>query len=399
MIREINGTECVLLFCQRTVQPIGELYTTVVPWEVLKKIAYTNPRILMGIDEAGKEEYAGIQRQLAPDRKKEISDYVNKDSSATFPSSIIINIPNEKLDVIQIAPTFDLNIIVDDNNDIKNFPNNYHLGLALPDTFLFVFPYVENVAQIIDGQHRMSGFDNSGSDLIFDLPVTIFVEQLVDKQAEIFATINGKQTRVSPSLVYDLFGLSQKRSPYKVANELVKLLNESELSPIKNWIRILGKANSFYAGYITQSTVIKNILLLYCGNIKQAEEDKRVLADGKKPSLIPTMTTRRPIFRQFFVDEEDDIIFKALINFFNAVKKTYPVEWELPDTVIKKTVGFSALFKIFIILASKGMAINDLKETFFIAQLEGIDVDFSNILLSSKGVNQLVDRFNIEPLN
>lgn len=395
MIKNINGTEYVFLFCQRMIQPIGELYSTVVPWDILKKIAYTNPRILMGIDETGKEEYAGIQRQLSQDRKKEISEYVNRDSSATFPSSIIINIPNEKLDAIPINPQFPLTILEDENNDIKNFAAGYHEDLGIPEMFLFVFPYTENVAQIIDGQHRMSGFDESGTEMVFDLPVTIFVELLVDKQAEIFATINGKQTRVSPSLVYDLFGLSQKRSPYKVANELVKLLNESELSPIKNWIRILGKANSFYSGYITQSTVIKNILLLYCGNIKQAEEDKRVLADGKKPTLVPTLTSRRPVFRDFFVDQEDDVIFKAITNFFKALKTTYKDEWNKPDTVIKKTVGFSALFKVFIVLAERGRASNDLKESFFLGQLANTNVNFDNILLSSKGVNQLYERFNL----
>jgi DGQHR domain-containing protein len=221
------------------------------------------------------------------------------------------------------------------------------------------------------------------------------VEQLIDKQAEIFATINGKQTRVSPSLVYDLFGLSQKRSPYKVANELVKLLNESQQSPIKNWIRILGKANSFYSGYITQSTVIKNILKLYCGNIKQAEEDKRVLANGKKPTLIPTLTPSRPIFRDFFVNEEDDVIFKAMINFFNALKATYPQEWNKTDTVIKKTVGFSALFKVFMILAERGKRVNNLQESFFFDQLAKSKVNFDNILLSSKGVNQLFEKFNL----
>jgi DGQHR domain-containing protein len=394
MIKKINGTDCVLLFCNRVNQPIGELYSTTVPWQILRKIAYTNPRILLGIDENGKEEYAGIQRQLSDERQKEISDYVNRDSTATFPSSIIINIPKDELDAIAVSPHFDLKIEGVDSHDYRNFPEGYEESISIPDVFLFAFPYRENVAQIIDGQHRMSGFEESSDDLVFDLPVTIFVEQLIERQAEIFATINGKQTRVSPSLVFDLFGLSQKRSPYKVANELVKLLNESDLSPLKSWIRILGSANAFYSGYITQSTVVKNILKLYSGNIKQAEEDKRILANGKKPTPKPTLTTNEPVFRDFFIQEEDNIIFKAIINFFNAVKSNYTAEWEKQDSILKKTVGFSALFKVFMVLAKRGMAEENLTEQFFKSQL--IDnVNFGDIMLSSKGVNQLYDRFGL----
>jgi DGQHR domain-containing protein len=397
MIRKINNIDYIFLICQRIVQPIGELYSTSISWDILRKIAFTNPRILMGIDENGKEEYSGIQRLLSPERKKEIAAYVNKDLSATFPSSIIINIPQQEVDAISINPTIQLDIVDDGQSDVpKNIPVGYNQSIQFPELFLFVFPFKENVAQIIDGQHRMSGFENSSEDLRFDLPVTIFVEQLIDKQAEIFSTINGKQTRVTPSLVYDLFGLSLKRSPYKVANEMVKLLNESDSSPIKNWIRILGKANDFYSGYITQSTVVKNLLLLYCGNIKQAEEDKRVLASGKKPTDKPSLTSRETVFRDLFINEEDEIIFKSLLNFYNAVKNTFSAEWDRQDTVLNKTVGFNALFKVFIVMAKKGRVNNSLSFDFFKKELEpSSNISFDGILLSSKGVNQLFERFII----
>lgn len=397
MIKKINNIDYVFLFCQRIIQPIGDLYITSISWDILKKIAFTNPRILMGIDENGKEEYSGIQRILSTERVKEIKDYVNKDISATFPSSIIINIPEQEVDVILINSKVQLTIESNEQVDApKNIPIGFNESLQMQDIFLFVFPYKENVAQIIDGQHRMSGFEDSNENLRFDLPITIFIEQTIDKQAEIFSTINGKQTRVTPSLVYDLFGLSVKRSPYKVANELVKLLNESEFSPLKKWIRILGKANDFYSGYITQSTVVKNLLLLYCGNIKQAEEDKRLLALGKKLTIKTTLTNRETIFRDFFINEEDDIMFKAIINFFKAIKQIYSFEWEKEDSIFKKTVGFSALFKVFMYLAKKGKEQNNLTYEFFIQELSNkSDMSFSDIQLSSKGVNQLYERFNL----
>jgi len=396
MIKQINDVEYVVLLCQRIEQPIGDLYTTSINWQTLKKIAYTFPRVLMGIDETGKEEYAGIQRHLSPDRVKEISAYVNEDFAATFPSSIIINIPIEELDVVAVNPSFTISNN-DDQNDIKCLNENQTINFEIPELFVFTFPYKEGVAQIIDGQHRMSGFESSSSDLKFDLPVTIFVDQLIPVQAEIFSTINGKQTRVTPSLVYDLFGLSQKRSPYRVANEIVRLLNESENSPLKNWIRILGKANKFYAGFITQSTVVKNLLLLICGNIKQAEEDKRLLAIGKKPELKTTLTSRETVFRDFFIDGEDEIIFKAITNFFKAVQTTYSEEWNNENSIIKKTVGFTALFKVFMFLAKRGRENDNLTYEFFQQELSNkADISFNDIQLSSKGVNQLYNRFNLK---
>jgi DGQHR domain-containing protein len=395
MIRQINNQDYVLLLCQRIVQPIGALYTTTIDWQSLKKIAYTFPRVLMGKDEEGKEEYAGIQRMLSPNRVQEISAYVNKDLAATFPSSIIINIPIEELDVISVNPLFNISNNNEQEN-IKSLNLGQSLEVQIPELFIIIFPFKESVAQIIDGQHRMSGFEVSHESLKFDLPVTIFVDQLIPVQAEIFATINGKQTRVTPSLVYDLFGLSQKRSPYRMANEIVRLLNESDHSPLKNWIRILGKANQFYAGYITQSTIVKNLLLLICGNIKQAEEDKRLLALGKKPTNKPMLTSRETVFRDFFIREEDEIIFKAITNFFKAVQQTYTDEWNSDDSIIKKTVGFTALFKVFMVLAKRGREEDNLTYDFFLKALpEKSSISFAEIQLSSKGINQLYERFNL----
>ena len=393
MIQIINGNEYVVLLCQKVVQPIGDLYTTCIDWQTLKRIAYSFPRVLMGKDETGKEEYAGIQRLLSPERVVEITSYVNRDTSATFPSSIIINIPIEELDVIAVNPVFSITNN-DEKNNIKSLEHNKVFETQIADLFLFIFPFKESVAQIIDGQHRMSGFENSHEDFKFDLPITIFVDQLIPIQAEIFSTINGKQTRVTPSLIYDLFGLSQKRSPYRVANEIVRLLNESDQSPIKNWIRVLGKANQFYAGYITQSTVVKNLLLLICGNIKQAEEDKRILSIGGKLSVKPTLTNRETILREFFINEEDEIIFKTLTNFFKAVQTTFAEEWNKEDSIIKKTVGFTALFKVFIFLAAKGKANDDLTYKYFLHELShNSKISFADIQLSSKGENQLYERF------
>lgn len=397
MIKQIKGVSYVLLICHKIEQPIGNLYVTTIPWQIIRKIAYVNPRILAEILPNGEEEYIGIQRGISEERKKEIAAYVNQDANATFPTSIILNIPFNQLNIVPVRPVYH---IEQDKADDFFFSSNLHsLGSEIVpeanNTFLFAFPYIENVAQIIDGQHRMSGFEKSLDTLDFEMPVTIFVEQIIENQAEIFATINGKQTRVTPSLVYDLFGISLRRSPYKVVHELIKFLNESASSPLKNWVKILGKSNSYYSGYVTQSTLAKNIIPLICGNIKQAEEDKRNLAVGKRLTDAPTKSNKMPVLRSYFVKEEDGVLFKIFVNFFSAVKNQFPLEWEKENSILRKTVGITALFKVFEKLAIIGKANNTLTESFFTEKLShSKHVVFENIQLSSKGVNQLVERFD-----
>lgn len=400
MIKEINGESYLYLICQKVEQPIGIFYVTSIPWYILRKIAYVNPRILLGKDEKGTEIYDGIQRELSKDRKAEIKRYLEGNAS-TFPSSIIINIPKDELRI----ETLKINIIehfgeqdLNDNKELSLLDNS---ELRLEDElFLLIVRYREGVAQIVDGQHRMSGFENlEEKSLTFDLPITIFFDQLPYAQAEIFATINGKQTRVTPSLVFDLFGISQKRNPYTVARYIVKSLNESDTSPLKESIKILGKSNEYYNGFVTQSTVSKIIIDLICGNIKQAEEDSRRMSRDMEISELPELTNRQAPLRKYFKAEKDEVILKVLLNFFNAVKESFPIEWAKENSVLKKTVGFTALLKILPKLIEIGKEQSDWSQSFFKTKFDASkNIDFSQIQLSSKGVNQLVERFNIGDL-
>lgn len=236
---------------------------------------------------------------------------------------------------------------------------------------------------------------------MFDLPITIFVDQEIEYQAEVFATINSKQTRVTPSLVYDLFGLSSKRSPYKLSNEIIKALNENEDSPLQYCFRILGKSNDYYSGYVTQSTFAKNFIMLICGNYKQAEEDKRLLFEDIDVPIETRFSTKKPVLREYFVKREDEVILKVIMNFFKALKNVFNDEWNKENSVLKKTVGFTALFKVLEDLIEKGKYNKTLKEEFFKQELDVVKahINLENIQLSSKGVNQLYAQFNTKPLS
>ena len=62
-----------------------------------------------------------------------------------------------------------------------------------------------------------------------------------EEKAYVFSIINSKQTKVSSSLIYDLFSLSQHRSPTKTAHEIARALNRNTESPFYKRLKMLGK--------------------------------------------------------------------------------------------------------------------------------------------------------------
>ncbi|ESU27662.1 hypothetical protein FSS13T_01330 [Flavobacterium saliperosum S13] len=388
-IEVIKDKKYIYLLCNKMTQPVGDLYSSSMDSKVLKDISFSNPRVLVGFSETGEEIYRGIQRALSPERVKEIKKYVNEYEYSTFPSSIILNFPHEKVDIYDVDISLNVTSSIEDINypiDLKNKKIDNFSKMVL-----LVFPYEESIAQIIDGQHRMSGFEDDCK-IDFDLPITIFIDQSVEQQAEIFSTINGKQTRVTPSLVYELFGINERPSPYKTAHNIVVALNNSEESPLKNWFKRLGKSNKYYEGYITQSTANQNILKILCGNAKQVDEDMRVLSRGEKLSMETKFSSKLPVLREFYIDNDEITIIKILFNFFNAVKECLPDEWNKKDSIFKKTIGFVALFKVLNDLIPLGLNEKKLSKEFFISILNNISID-SNITISSKGVNELYFQF------
>ncbi|TOI03245.1 DGQHR domain-containing protein, partial [Vibrio parahaemolyticus] len=104
-------------------------------------------------EERGVEKYLGIQRPLKKDRVKDINSYIST-IDATFPNSIILAINEEH--------------ITWESGELIVSYNKNDMG---------------NIAKILDGQHRLAGFDEQnytyldfeGNEKEFELLVTIFV--------------------------------------------------------------------------------------------------------------------------------------------------------------------------------------------------------------------------------
>ncbi|MBY5993683.1 DGQHR domain-containing protein [Ferrimonas balearica] len=314
-------------------QPIGKFYIGVINAEDLISISYSDIRTMS----REVEDYLGIQRELKDSRIKDIKEYIST-LDATFPNSIIISIKGKYVAY-----------------------NNGTMRISF-DSF-----EKERVAKILDGQHRLAGFDSSNMHFLdergeqnnFQLIVTVFVERDISIQAKVFAMVNQNQTKVNPSLVYDLESLSTSRSPDKTAHQIAVLLNKTEGSPFHQRIKRLGVKSIDSDGktieneLLTQAAFVSNLVKLISPRPK---EDRNVLlgkAKGflgfrnKSLSYTDSKSLKRCVFRKSFINERDEVIAWNVNNFFCAVENTWPTEWDKSNkgSVLNKTVGFIALVR------------------------------------------------------
>lgn len=283
-------------------QPIGEFYLTSIPADqVIRRV-----EILSRTTDP--EHRDRVQREYSGPRLDDIAQYVT-DPDATFPTSIIISASSEVVKII--------------GNE-----------LILPDAGIY--------GEVIDGQHRLKGLERVPERWAdFDLPIVFMLDLDPEEKAYVFSIINSKQTPVAKSLIYDLFGLTQTRSPQRTAHEIARSMNADSKGPLFRSIKMLGKKKED-SEFITQGSFAKYLVALISRN-----PSKDLLDMKNKPPLTPQADPLRP-FRPYWEANRDPIIQKILTNYFSAVKFHLKSEWDAPlseKRILRKTIGFSALMK------------------------------------------------------
>jgi len=351
--------------CIKCVQPIGEFYIGAMNHEDLITISYVDIRRLeTGSEMREVEIYTGIQRELSKTRVKEIAKYVNM-VDATFPTGVILHINPE---------------------DIISFDEKEGL---------MTIPFRDNVAKVLDGQHRIAGlefFTKAGKS--FQINVTIFVGMELEDQAIVFATINKTQTKVNKSLVADLFEFSTHRSPHKTAHNITRALNQMEGSPFKDKIKILGFADDKEKETITQATFSDCLMKLLS---KDYMGDRDLYKRGKKPETFSEKELKLKPFRNLFINEEDSIIAKIVLEFFIAVEMKWPKAWVLvePEMILNKSTGFIALMNIlktlYVHIGKIGEIVDHSVYLKYFEKITLVDSDFNrtNFLPGSGGQSKL----------
>jgi len=301
--------------CLEINQPIGTFYIGAMGWEDLLQISYADIRRLA--DERSLDNYLGIQRELSQRRVDEIKQYVNT-VDATFPTSVILAVESEN---VEYTP---------ESNTLKIREN-------------------QDVAKIIDGQHRIKGLEGFNGHNKFEINVTIFVDMEIEDQAMVFGTINLAQTKVNKSLVYDLYEYTRQRSPQKTSHNIVRTLNSKQGSPFYKRIKILGSATPGLKQTITQSTFVESLLRYISGTSAKALDDRNTLKQGLEPARATTVEAEKLIFRNFFLDGRDAEIAKIIWDYFDSIKERWPNSWDdldTPGNILPRTNGFRAFMRL-----------------------------------------------------
>lgn len=308
-------------------QPFGTFYAVKLKASELIKIAEADPYRAISTG-----EFTGVQRTHKEERRKEIANYLRGLDSA-LPNSIIIAGRTTGVDE-------DLRWRIEKDGNFK----------------YLIIPKLEKNAMVIDGQHRLNGFQELSDDEKekYELLCSVYLDIPNPYQAYLFATINMNQKKVDKGLAYELYGYdlneddSESWSPEKTAVFLTRKLNFDEDSAFFNHVIVSAENDDVLfevspknqEWFVSTATMVDGILSLISTNAKRDRDKLRQLKEGKRKreELVDDSTP----LRKYYKEGNDLLIFTIVKNFFQA---SYTLLY-VKDSYLFKTVGIQAQFRV-----------------------------------------------------
>jgi DNA phosphorothioation-associated DGQHR protein 1 len=390
----------------RVLHPLGEFYLTAIPAVLLLEVCFSHRHVRHEADSTGHVKDKGHQRRLDKKRLKDISRYLQTQDAA-LPGTIIL----------AANCTHDGEILDTDNGSDGACQRRWSIVPTTGDDCEVVkleIPTREKLAAVVDGQHRLWGFEDVPDALkLTSLPCAVFIDLPTPQQAAIFATINFNQKPVNKSQTYELFGYNlddeqeASWSPDKLAVFFTRKLNADDASPFKDHIKVAAQDDRVLDEItlarkkdwsVSTATIVEGILSLIARNPKEDRDllHRRSLQSRSRKSALQ-LGQNAPPFRELYLSEDRDIvIYKTLINFFSAVNEVF---WQgLPKSsksLIRKTAGVQALFHVLKELLPNQLEQKDMQQASWLAVLRNAGaLDFSNTAFfesSGRGRNRIRD--------
>ncbi|MFH6936066.1 DGQHR domain-containing protein [Flavobacterium sp. FlaQc-30] len=330
--------EKIKLRALKVSQPLGNFFVISIKASILKTISFSEPLTYLSEDGTLK----GNQRPINEKRLSEIGKYIDT-AEMTFPNSIILSVNNNE-----------------DGSIIEDINNRWEL-ISEDGEYFLEFPGNIKSASIIDGQHRLNGFNyiKDESRLEMELLCSIFFDLPNPYQAYLFATINGNQKKVDKSLALEQFGYfiekedKESWTPEKLAANIVRKLNFDKKSPLYSLIKLapiydnedfikLNKSNWL----ISTSAMIEGILSLISSNYKRdrIEMMNKKIFYGRDRKMLKNIKDNSPL-RDEFLNYKDDFIENVVSSFFSVVDEKI---WSKTgsNSYLKKTIGIQVLFDV-----------------------------------------------------
>ena len=392
--------------CVRVSQPFGDFFLCSIPARVLIEVTFST-KASAKADQNGFLKFFGVQRGLSKDRPAKIGEYIDS-NEVTFPNTIILSANFDAADNLESA-------------DDEDHPSLRWRVAQRPDgCFMLTIPSEKKLASVIDGQHRLAGFQfaSNATRLDMELPCAVFLDLPRAYQANIFATINFNQTRVDRSLAYQLFGYELDESnkdkwpPNLVSLFVARVLNAEATSPFKNHIRLAvadidtedqsasqippirsnqpdgnsGAPPILSNWSVSIAAVVEGIEKLI--STKQ-DLDKYKLLSNQVSSRAALQEDPKAPLRSLYLGSEDRKLYFTVESFFRALEEAL---WRTAsaDTFAVRTVGILASFDILRLGLARGTIFSDNAYESTIHLLDQArKVDFSDDFFHASGAGRI----------
>lgn len=277
------------------------------------------------------------QRLIKKTKVNAIKKFI-KQERGIFPTNIIISIESDKHDFKTSGKSI---------NDIQ------HGTLSLPRQYQSV--------NVIDGQHRLfayDGLEEADKDLIY---VVAFDKMNLEEQIKTFIDINEKQTKVSPSLLWDLYPsiLDPNEDVKPRISLLVKLLNESAESSLNGLIKYDSASYSKKEPKLTLESVCTAI---------------------KSEKVIEDVDSYMGLLR--IPNKNDNVTFSLLSLWFQVIQENADEHWNRKDktlNLLRSNQGYGALLKVFSAVL-KELHKQDILESIRTDQYQVIKTEFKTFI-------------------
>jgi DGQHR domain-containing protein len=240
---------------------------------------------LTQINKRSEDKREGYQRALSDARVRNISKYIH--NGGMLAGSIVVSF------------------------DEGSFDTGYQ-KLRLPNR--------KNIGWIIDGQHRLAGaYEASLNNVDLTLPVIAFLELSLEKQIELFITINKEARGVPASLYIDLLkDLPKRKTDRELTDErisdIARALDNDELSPF-------------------------NQKIIFTRTARPGEISLNNFARILRPHISrPTGTL------SLFTPSEQE---GAITNYYKALQFAFPKAFKTDPPIFFRTIGFGAVWRAF----------------------------------------------------
>lgn len=275
---------------------------------------------------------SGPQRKVAEKRPEQIAKYISS-GMAAFPNSIIIGANLTDEGFLLEEAKWEWNVV-----DGK---------LIVQDE--------ARVAAIIDGQHRLQGYElirqQNPTDVCLEdeLVCSVYLNLPITYHAQLFATINTTQRKVPKNLIYQLYQIDMDEkqpkywSPEVLSVYLARALGLDPNSPLHNKLVLAidkGESPSSNEWKVSLSAVVEGLLKLYSS--RPFDDRDQFYAKSMEEKTRNVLKNDGSPWRHLYLENKDREIYENLVDFLS---KFFNFDTD-NDSAFKSSIGISSILEV-----------------------------------------------------